>query len=291
MYDVFSMKTFAKKLNDLTFTDYYYRLMLIARSIYKWDNLPNGIDEKWIESFLYSYGNCVFFNDKDKGFMVAKCTQSGELNFYDEPTLLQPYGTNFTGDELENNYECVLIRNNDLMIPTAPTLQLYAYRLAEISRTIDVNVNAQKTPIMLLCNEKQKLSMKRMFSQVDENEVAIYGSKDLEMDNIKALKLEAPVVFDKLQIQKHAIWNECMSFLGINNANMDKRERLVSAEVGANNEQVEISGDVFLKSRQQACEQLNKLFGLNITVEKRIQSVDEIEDLEELNEGGENYDN
>lgn len=268
-YDIFKMKNVAKQMNNLTYTDYYYRLVMIARSIYKWNNLPNGMNEKWIEQYLFSEGNAVFFNDPIRGYMVAKCTDAGTLNYYDEPTHVKPYGTNFMGKTLEVGEECVIIRNNDLMIPTSPTLQLYAYRLAEISRTIDVNISAQKTPVMLLSTDKQKLSLKRMFDQVQDNEIAIYGHKDIDTTEVKAIKIDAPIVFDKLQIQKHAIWNECMTFLGINNANMDKRERLVNDEVQANNEQVDISAEVMLKAREKACEEINKMFGLDISVEKR----------------------
>ena len=177
-YNVIEMKSIAKQLNDMTFTDYYYRLMLIARSRFKWNNLPNGIDEKWIEKYLFSEGECLFYKDKDKGFMVAKCTASGNLNYYDEPTMLRPYGTNYMGEPLENNVECVVIRNNDMMIPTCPTLQLYAFRLAEISRTIDININGQKTPVMILCSEKQKRSMKTLFNQMNGFEPVIYGDRN-----------------------------------------------------------------------------------------------------------------
>ena len=267
--DIMKMSDTAKQLNDLTFTDYYYRLMLIARSIFKWNNLPNNIDEKWIEKFLYCHGSCMFFEDKEKGFMVAKSTPAGTLNYYDEPTLLKPYGTGYTGEPLENDSECVVIRNNDIMMPTAPSIELYALRLADISRTIDVNVNAQKTPVIILCSDKQKLSLKHAYNQIDGNKPVIYGDKNLDIEGIKALKTDAPIVFDKLQIQKHSIWNECMTMLGINNANMDKRERLVDDEVQANNEQINICCEVMLKSRQQACKRINEIFGLNISVEKR----------------------
>ena len=279
-YNVIEMKSIAKQLNDMTFTDYYYRLMLIARSRFKWNNLPNGIDEKWIEKYLFSEGECLFYKDKDKGFMVAKCTASGNLNYYDEPTMLRPYGTNYMGEPLENNVECVVIRNNDMMIPTCPSLQLYAFRLAEISRTIDININGQKTPVMILCSEKQKRSMKTLFSQMNGFEPVIYGDRNMDIDSIKALKTETPIVFDKLQIQKHAIWNECMTFLGINNANMDKKERLVDDEVQANNEQVEMSASVMLKAREQACKQINELFGLNISVELRRVEAPTLEEID-----------
>lgn len=264
------MKTVAKILNDRTYTDYFYRLSLIARAVFKWNNLPNGMNEKWIERYLFTEGKCLFFNDKEKGFMVTKSADFGNLNPYDEPVRLSPFATNYTpGAELTNGENCVIIRNNDLMIPTIPTVELFAYRLAEISRSIDVNIAAQKTPFIILCSDKQRLSMKNVYNQVTGNEPVIYGDKNLDIENIKVLNTNAPIVFDKLQIQKHSIWNECMTFLGINNANMDKRERLVDDEVQANNEQIEICADVMLKSRERACEEINRIFDLNISVERR----------------------
>ena len=280
MYDVIKMKSIAKDLNDLTYTDYFYRLMLIARSVFKWHNLPNGIDEKWIERYLFTEGQCMFFKDSEKGFMVAKCSPAGNLNVYDEPTLLRGYGTNYIGDVSENNEEAILIRNNDEMIPTSPTIQLYALRLAEITRTIDININAQKTPVMILCSDKQKLSLKHVYKQWNGFEPVIFGDKNLDIDGIRTLQTDAPIVFDKLQIQKHSVWNECMTFLGINNANMDKRERLVDDEVQANNHQIEISAEVMLKARERACEMINEKFGLDVWVEMRKPDMAEYEPLE-----------
>lgn len=267
--EIMSYESIAKNLNDLTFTDYFYRLMLIARTRFKWNNLPNGIDEKWIERWLFSEGKCVFFKDKTKGYMIAKMTPNGQINYYDEPTVVRPYGTNYIGPDLENDRECVIIRNNDVMLPTSYTIQLFAIRLTDVSRTIDVNIKAQKTPVLIKCSDKQKLSLKQVYRQWNENEPVIYGDKTMDTESFEVLNTEAPIVFDKLQIQKHEIWNECMTFLGINNANMNKRERLVDDEVQANNGQIRLSADVMLKSRERACEMINKIFGLNISVELR----------------------
>lgn len=270
MYDILEMKSIAQALNNRTYTDYYYRLMLLARSVFKWENLPNNIDEKWIERYLFNEGSCLLFDDKEKGLMVTRWTPAGELNFYDEPTKVSPYATNYNEDvTLQNDDDCVIFRNNDDMIPTAPTIQLFALRLAELSRTIDINVHAQKTPVLLLCNEKQRLTLKNVYKQWNGYEPVIFGEKDLDISGVQVLKTDAPVVFDKLQYQKHAVWNECMTFLGINNANQDKKERLVDDEVQANNEQVEHSAGLMLKSRERACELINKRFGLNVSVSMR----------------------
>ena len=282
-YEVLKLDTFAKNLSDLTFTDYYYRLMLLARSVFKWEGLPPKIDEKWIESYLFGYGRCMFFNDKKLGLMVAKCADSGMINYYDEPTKLTPVATNYTTRvSLENHRECVEIRNNDDRIPTSHTIMLYAARLAEVTRTIDLNVCAQKTPVLITCSEKQRFSLKNMYRQWRGGEPVIFGDKGLDTKELNVLKTDAPYVVDKLSDYKHDLWNECMTFLGINNANMDKRERLVADEVAANDPQIELSAQVMLKAREQACEEINRLFGTNISV--RLRNPVELAELEQ--EGG-----
>lgn len=286
-YKVINPSDITKDINNLTYTDYFYRLMLLARSVFKWNNLPNNIDERWIERYLFTEGRCLFYKDPTLGFMVAKCTPSGQINYYDEPTLVTPYGTNYMGNPLENDKECVVIKNNDIMIPTSPTIQLFAMRLTEISRAIDVNIHAQKTPVMIRCSERQKNTLKTIYKQWNGFEPVIFGDKDVDVDNFDVLNTEAPIVFDKLQIQKHAIWNECMTFLGINNANQDKRERLVDDEVQANNEQIELSAHVMLKARERACEMINKIFGTEISVELRNPTELDDEDIDIYSDGSE----
>ena len=277
-------KSFSKRLNDRVFTDYFYRLMLLSRSLFQWEGLPNGIDEKWIERYLFTEGACLFYKDPTLGYMVAKLGENGTYNAYDEPTKVFPYATNYIyeGEQLINGSNCVIIRNNDDMIPTAPTIQLYSYELTNIKRTIDTNVNAQKTPIVVKCTDKQRLSFKNAINQRNDNEPVIYADKSLNTDEIQVLDIKAPIVFDKLQIQKHAVWNEVMTFLGVNNANMDKRERLVDDEVQANNEQVQASEDVFLKARKDACKLINEMFGTNISVKRRNLSKTALNDIEDI---------
>ena len=285
MYDTLNFKEMNKKLNNLTFTDYFYRLSLIALSIFKWDNLPNGINERWIEKYLFDIGECMFFKDPILGFRVSKSIDKG-INIYNEPIDLEPESTGLTEPKTyKNGIDAVLIKNNDLSIPTLPTLQLYAYRLADLTRAQDVNITAQKTPILIITSDRQKLTMKNVFNQWSGNEPVIYGDKEMNIDGVKVLKTDAPIVFDKIQIQKHQLWNEVMTFLGVNNANQDKKERLVDDEVQANNEQVKICLDVMLKARQSACSEINRIFGTNIKVSARIGIESKINELnDELKE-------
>ena len=286
--DILSMDTISKDINELTFTDYYYRLMLLARSVFKWEGLPNNIDEKWIERYLFTEGKCVFFRDAQFGEMVAKCTPDGNLNYYDEWTRVRPFGTNYLSDKSYSfDEECVVIRNNDDMIPTAFSIKLFAHRLADISRTIDINIIAQQTPVLITCSEKQKQTLATVYKKWRGHEPVIFGTKDLDINGVSVLKTDAPIVFPELQIQKHSIWNEAMTFLGVNNANMDKRERLVDDEVQANNKQIELSAHCMLKSRERACERINQIFGTNISV--RMRTAEEM-GIDVENEGGVNLD-
>lgn len=269
MSNLMSMKTYAKRLNDITFTDYYQRLRLLAMSVFKWENLPNNMDERWIERFLFREGKCVFYEDEKRGLMVAECNPDGNLNNYEDPTCVSPCGIDIEHRTLTPGGDCVLIRNNDDMIPTRHALKLFAYRLAETSRTIDINVNAQKTPVLILTSEKGKLTVKNIYAQWSGNEPVITGDKNIDPDLFKVLKTDAPIVFPDLQVYKHELWNECLTFLGINNANTEKRERLITDEVTANNEHIDLSADCFLKARERAADEINRIFKTNITVRMR----------------------
>ncbi len=291
-YNLLSYESISRQLNNRVYTNYFYRLMLIAKALFKWENLPNGINEKWIEKFLFDEGNCIFFKDDTLGYMVTKFSTAGRLNYYDEPTRVRAYATDYIGSEHENNINCVIIRNNDDSIPTFPTIQLYAHDLTNIKRTIDTNIIAQKIPYIILCSDKQKLSLKQLIKQTNDNEPYIFGDKNLDLSEIKTMKTDVPIVFDKLQTQKTNVWNECLTFLGINNANTDKKERLITNEVEANNECILINSDIMLKARQEACKRINEMFGLNVWVRRRttiemenmglFDDVDNIDNIDEV---------
>lgn len=289
--NLLSYESTARYLNDRVYTDYFTRLMLIARSVFEWKNLPKGLNEKWIERFLFSEGQCVFFKDERLGFMVASCVRDGRINNYDEPTTVRPVAHDLPPTRLINGQDCIVIQNNDECFPTAPSIELYAYRLAKIDRTQDVNIEGQKTPYILKCSERQKLSVKNAMKQRADNEPVIIADNNFDVNSIDSMPTVAPIVFDKLEIQKHNVWNEAMTYLGLNNANQDKRERLVADEVEANNEQVEGCFNVMLKARQDACKRINDLFHTNISVEKRVQNTPILGDLEHIEESeGENDD-
>ena len=275
MNNAFALNYFDKKPDAtmLTFQDYLFRLSMMAQTVFKWEGLPNGIDEKHLERYLFNEGRCMFHKDPTVGWIITKCNDSGGVNFYDEPTRLQPVATGAVEldlSEREPGQDCVLIYNNDYAYPTANTILMYAARLTEIQRTIDINIHAQKTPVLIRASDKTRLSAKQVYKQWSGYEPLIITDKNLQ-DGVEmsVLNISAPIVFDKLAIEKCRQWNECMTAIGVNNDNADKRERRTDDEVQANNEQIELSGEVMLKARQRAAEAMSALCGKEITVKFR----------------------
>ena len=281
-YKLLSYKSVAQFSNNITFSYYYYKMMLIVRNLFEWENLPNNMEARWIERYLFLDGKCIFYKDPTLGFMVAGYGKNGSVNCYDDPTLVDPNAPNYTynGKQLINGENCYVIRNNDLMLPEFSVVRYYAYKLANIDRAIDVNIEAVKTPVLVTCTDKQRLSLKQAINQRKDNEPVIYADNSFEKDMISTLDLKPTPVFKDLQIQKHMILNEFFTDIGINNANMDKKERMVSTEVEANDEQVKACEDVMLRSRQEACKQINRIFGLNISVKRK--ELDEIPEFEDI---------
>ena len=256
------------ELNNKTYSDYYNRLMELALNVFEWENLPPSVDERFIELTLYEIGYCLYFNDEIIGNLALTCTIGGQLDVYRIPLLRRAYAVNGY-NKMCSAKDSVLIFNNYLHTPTQSTIELFARRLYEIERAIDINVKAQKTPTLILSSEQQRLTMKNLYMQYDGNEPFIFGDKNLDIEGIKSLKTDAPFVADKLEILKHQVWNEALTFCGIENSNQDKKERLVSDEVGSNYGNIEAQRNVMLNASKQAVKKINSMFGTEIDVHFR----------------------
>jgi hypothetical protein len=262
--------------------DYYCRLKNIALACFEWDGLPNTCNQKFLEKCLYSYGSAIFVNDKNLGFLNLKVTPSSEMNVYEEYTYFNAFSVGY--NEFYKADECVYIRNNMLEKSTESTTILFAERLAKIQLAIEMNVNAQKTPFLILCDDKSKLSLERLFEQYEDDIPVIFGSKTLYENPVQNIVTNAPFVADKLREEKRAVLDEYLEFLGINtNPSNRKKERLIIDEVQSNNEEIEVQANSLMLTRQEACMEINEKFGLNVSVKKRF-------DEKGVDDNGELYD-
>lgn len=253
----------ATRENKVDYIGYFDRLTELSISMFEWKNLPDTVDERFLELTLFYDGYVVFFYDDVLGYLSLQCTIGGDLDVYRIPVQRNAFSANGYYREL-NNENSVLIFNN--MIHTNAWLQVenFAKRLHLYDRIIDVNVNAQKTPILISCEESQRLTMKNLYMKYDGNEPFIYGDKNLNPNALKAISTEAPFVADKIYDLKTQYWNEILTYLGISNTNIQKKERMITDEVLRNLGGVIASRRSRLNARKQACKQINKMFGLNV---------------------------
>lgn len=256
-------------LNSRTYMQYYNRLLELAINMYEWKNLPDTIDERFLELTLFSDGMAVYFRDEVLGDLCLQSMIGGNLDVYRIPMERTAYAANGYQVQL-NPRNSVIIFNNYTHTNSTLDIEMYARRLYEIERTIDVNVKAQKTPMLIKGSEEQRLTLKNLYMQYDGNEPFIFGDNNLNVDGMQVLMTNAPYVADKLNILKRQIWNEALTYLGIENSNTEKKERLVSDEVTTNLGGVEAQRFCRLNARRQAAKAINKMFGLNITVDFRV---------------------
>ena len=260
----------------------YYQMLALNR--YKWENLPNGIESRYIEQMLYDNGECAMFDHPDLGLCVLRSSSRENLNIYGEPTKLTVTGFNEHRTVMMD--ECVRILNNDLGLPTLEHIVYYARRMAEIDDIIMQNLRQQRVPYLFATDENNALSMKTLYDRIYQGEPAIFIDKEMlkgEPENIMVIPTLAPYLVDKLQIQKQEMERELLTFLGINNT-LEKKERLIVDETNSNNQFIKMASDIGFKQRQLACEQMNDMFGLNIRV---IETQDEMK--EEVEQDGELY--
>lgn len=279
----------AQIMNVDTYTYWYARLVEIAIAGFEWKNLPPEIDPRFLEMILCFDGKALFYFDDDLGEYVAlQFFNSSTLDIYREPfkrTAFSP-AVNFRHKALDES-ESVIIWNNGLHLPEILPLRLYARRIAECERTIDVNIKGQKTPKIIRSTNEERLTLENLFKKYDGNIPFIFGSKNLaDMQDITVLDTTVPYIADKVQILKRQLFAEALTYFGIENANTEKKERLVSDEVASNFGGVEIARRTRLNARKLACRKINERFGLNIDVEfastsprERETIIEETEDL------------
>lgn len=276
--------TLSDLLNQLTFRVIYDKFKLVAMNAFEWEGLPDCIEERHIEKVLFENGYAVFFRDPDMDYMCLPVRSAGKVNTYGDPVEYIAYGVNYQKHFPAD--QCVIIENNKLRIATHDFVMFYVNKLAEIERTMDVNVKACKTPIVFACDDKDVLTFKSIFNKVDGNVPAIFADRNLNMDSIQVFDTKAKFLGIELRDLAHSIEGDLLTFLGQNNVSVEKKERLITDEANANNQLIESFFDLQLEARQRACEQIRKLYGVNVTVRPR-QRPDPVEKSVETVEGGE----
>lgn len=258
------------RTNDASYVQYYDRLMNLSVSSYVWKNMPDTVDTRFLEMTLFGNGMAVFFKDESMDrYLCLPAMINSPLNVYNIPIKRIAYANN------GYRYMCdaknsVLIYNNLIHTNDVMEVEIFARRLYDIDATIDVNCHAQKTPILINCSESQRQTMIQLYSKYDGNTPVIFGNRDsIDLNGITVLQTGAPFIAPELQELKTKIYNEALTYLGISNMTVSKKERLVTDEVQRSMGGVFANRYSRMCARENACKEINRMFGLNISVEFR----------------------
>lgn len=261
----------------------------IAINIFEWKGLEEispSLKSEIIEETLYDKGSCLFFNDENLGYMALPVAPASKLNVYRKPTNFRAIGNNYTKEyNIDNS---VLIKNNTLKKATFDIVDYYTSKLADIELTKDLHRNAHKTPIVLETTEDTLLTAKNIFKKVHANEPVIFKNRTRGEGEVgvSVLNANVPYINDKLEDDYHNYEARILTALGLDNYVEDKKERVQSAEVESQQEYIISSFRASLNERKKACEAINKMFGLNLSVDyvkaEQIETDEPVEESEEV---------
>lgn len=257
--------------NLYTYEQYADLFTEIAVSSFKWNNVPNTIDARFIEIGLYENKSMIYFTDEVMGDLCLKCILGGQLDVYNIPLDRRAYASNGYQKNLDRT-NSVIIWDNMLHYGTSNKMEIYAKRLSNLDTIIDINCNAQKTPILLKGTQQQRLSLLNAYEKYDGNQPVIFGTENFLEGNENAFtvfKTDCPYVADKLYELKVNLWNEALTYLGVASSVIQKKERMIKDEVNRLQGGVMANRYSRLNARQQACEEINRMFRTNMSVEFR----------------------
>lgn len=264
----------------------------IAINIFEWKGLEEispSLTSEIIEETLFDKGSCLFFKDDNLGYMALPVAPANQLNVYRKPTNFRAIGNNYTKEYNVDN--SVLIKNNTLKKATFDIVDYYTSKLADIELTKDLHRNAHKMPLVLECTEDTQLTAKNIFKKIHSNEPVIFKNRARGEGEVGVNVLNANVTYinDKLEDDYHNYEARILTALGLDNYVEDKKERVQSAEVESQQEYIISSFRASLNERKKACEVINKMFGLNLSVDYvKAEQIETDEPVDESEEGTDN---
>ena len=269
-------------LNAMTYDAYVDRITEIAISAFEWLGLPKTVDTRFLELAFFTYGKVCGFED-EVGILTLPFNPYSNFDVYGNPTKAEIYSPYNSFHRAITSEEAAFGYNNMIRTNSIDMSRLFAMRLYNLDRIIDVNANTLKSPVVITCDEEQRLTLLNLFKEVDGNAPVIFGSKNIDLRAIAALNLNPNYVGDKLTELKTNIWNEMLTYNGVPNVQINKKERLVTDEVTRGMGGTLACRYSKLNARRQFAELLNDRFGLDVWVDFK-NSVDNLQDDEGVDE-------
>ena len=261
--------------NSLTYKFYQSQLRAIGAVRVEWTGLPENIDEFYVGQKLLETDMCYFRDEVLNKEYILPVSEVGVEDVQGIPQTWKVTGANgYTNSFTPENaviIRCTPCTVEGVIMRPIDMIDLYAEKLTAVDRAIAVNIKKQKTPWLLAGDQKQKGTLEKIFCDIetlDEDKPFVLVDTDMN-ELIKVLNTVAPLVVPQLYEYKKQLWQEALGFLGVTNTSIEKKERLTTSEVEANNDGTVMMRYLILAPYQSAVKKINKMFNRDITVNFR----------------------
>lgn len=255
----------AKTAQDV-YSDYLTRMCDIYMNLYLFENVPETIDIRFlVKTMMQRPGIAVFRDEIMDEVLALPFNAFSRPDIYNNPVDINVYSANGYTRTLHRG-EFAIIWSSYMRFTPFVTIELFAQKMAQVQNTILVNLNNQKTPKIIKTSANASLSTENILKDIEGYVPVVKVDETFNTDNLSSIDITVPYIVDKLDIHKNMVWNEFLTWCGIENGNMDKKERMVASEVMANYGNVEMGRNTGLAARKEGLRDANRLFGLNMQV-------------------------
>jgi len=250
-------------------------LLQKAMSVFEW-KLPPTWNKDFFLYVLYCLGHLAIINTDKFGVIPQPCGLMGYNVFY-QPTnaiITNPLLTGIIQPRIDR--ECVIIKLQPDYCGIMDLVNFYANLLTQAATGVGVNLNNSKAAMLFFADRKAAAeAYKKAFDAMSNGQPGVVISKDLiNADGSPAWNIVQPnvketYITDKLLSDMRKIEAMFDTDIGIPNANTDKRERLITDEVNANNVETYSKCALWLEELQTSCEKVRRMFGVDVSVDWR----------------------
>lgn len=273
-----------------TYSTWWQLFYTAAVTSFKWEDLPRGIDARYLESGLFFSGAMALTRrvmDSDIApWVVARFSMEGQPDIYGNPNTIRMIAGN--GQEqwkrhcndwiktTANQYsketklmvpDAVVCWDSITRLPLFDVIDLACARLAEFDVTVDQHVRANRVPYIVVAPEEGRVNAEKFFNDVDSGQPCLYlAPSAMSQLSIQVLNTGIDYIADKLLNDELKIVSQTYTALGIdNNAAAEKKERVQTAETVANNEQFLLQRMARQRARDEFSERCEEVFGIRPT--------------------------
>lgn len=251
----------------------YYTQQLIKKlfGVFEIQGAPDGWDINYMKERIFLDGRlCV--TDTAMGVLPLQTGVAG-INVFNHPTTCVIANPVLGSFERLIDTDCALVLLQYDYGNAWPMINRYAALLASCDGSIAVNlINSRVAAIFGAENKKEAESYKLMYDQITEGKPGVFVGEAMAKKLSERLmynRVKESYVADQIENLKHQIMDDFLSDLGVENANTDKRERLITNEVESNYQEIRAGAEHWLDNINEGFAKANDLYNLNLRMIRR----------------------